>query len=394
MVSRRPVVLVFNKFYLPGYRAGGPIRTLANLVARLGDQFSFHIVALDRDSGDDAPYPGVIERTWTTVGDAQVMYLQREMVSIRTLSAIVRSLSPDLLYLNSFFDPIFTQRLLLSRRLGLIGRMPVVLAPRGEFSKGALGLKAFKKRAFLYGASMVGIYRGVIWQASSSGEREDILASLPILSRKDIFEAMNLAPVCEQPSLALEVRSDNEPLKICFLSRISPMKNLDYALSVLGQVASKVIFTIYGPKEVPSYWAECEGLIAELPANVEVHYAGQVLPGDVKTLLSKHHLFFLPTRGENYGHVIHEALSAGLPILISDRTPWGGVVEHGCGWVFSLDDPACFARCIDDFAGWTTDRVHIAKERAVVFARERAVDKGILDANRNLFLRAMNGEFS
>ena len=39
-------------YYLPGYKAGGPIRTLANMVDRLGDEFQFKIVTLDRDFGD------------------------------------------------------------------------------------------------------------------------------------------------------------------------------------------------------------------------------------------------------------------------------------------------------------------------------------------------------
>lgn len=394
MTRHKPIVLAFNKFYLPGYRAGGPIRTLANMVDRLGHEFDFHIVTQDHDAGDTGVYSDVVHGEWSRLGMAKVMYLSRESVSIRKLKEITRRASPDVLYLNSFFDPIFTQKILVARRFGALGKLPVVLAPRGEFSKGALGLKSIKKRLYLRAASMVGLYRDVIWQASSLGERLDLLNSLRFVRPSDVVEAMNLAPTGDDSVVNLSARDPNEPLRVCFLSRISPMKNLNYALQVLARVKSEVLFTIYGPKEIPSYWAECEGLIAALPSNVQVNYAGEVTPAQVKSLLAQHDMFFFPTRGENYGHVIHEALGSGLPVLISDRTPWGGVVERDCGWEFSLDDPDQFARCVDDYAAWSADHVLATKQKALKYARERAVDLGVLEANRELFHRAMRGGWS
>lgn len=34
-------ILTLADYYLPGYKAGGPIRTLANMVDMLGDEFKF-----------------------------------------------------------------------------------------------------------------------------------------------------------------------------------------------------------------------------------------------------------------------------------------------------------------------------------------------------------------
>lgn len=43
-------------------------------------------------------------------------------------------------------------------------------------------------------------------------------------------------------------KSEKPPgsLKIVFLSRISPMKNLEYALKVVGRMCGKVVFDILG----------------------------------------------------------------------------------------------------------------------------------------------------
>ena len=48
----------------------------------------------------------------------------------------------------------------------------------------------------------------------------------------------------------------------------------------------------------------------------------------VNQTLADYHLFFLPTLGENFGHSIFEALSVGVPVLISDQTLWTKIVNN------------------------------------------------------------------
>jgi glycosyltransferase involved in cell wall biosynthesis len=47
----------------------------------------------------------------------------------------------------------------------------------------------------------------------------------------------------------------------------------------------------------------------------------------------------MPTLGENFGHIFLEALAAGCPLMISDRTPWLELEAKGIGWDLSLDKP-------------------------------------------------------
>lgn len=388
----RPIILTFNKFYLPGYRAGGPIRTLANMVDRLGDYFDFRIVTLDRDAGDTNPYPTIQPGKWIPMGKAKVMYLSIGDITASKLASIILDAEPQIIYLNSFFDPIFTQRVLLARRIGKLGKVPVIVAPRGEFSEGALKLKRLKKLSYLHLSRILGLYRNLTWQASSKHERKDIQRSLPFINAKDIVEAMNLAPDDDIEIFKPSQRKDGEPLRVCFLSRIAPMKNLDFALKSLAEVRSEVIFRIYGPKEDSNYWLKCKAMIEALPSNIRASYEGEVVPAEVKPTLSEHDLFFLPTRGENYGHVIHEALSAGLPVLISNQTPWTTVQEHGVGWALGLADPKAYACLIDDYARWQNERINEIKFRAHNFAIERAVDHNTLEANINIFLSAARNQ--
>lgn len=74
MISK-PKILTFVSYYLPGYKAGGPLRTIANMVEHLGNDFEFWIVTRDRDLGDTVPYADVIINEWNDVHGAKVFYL-------------------------------------------------------------------------------------------------------------------------------------------------------------------------------------------------------------------------------------------------------------------------------------------------------------------------------
>src|SRR3546814_19738997 len=109
------------------------------------------------------------------------------------------------------------------------------------------------------------------------------------------------------------------------------MKNLLFCLEALARVHVPVVFTIYGPREDHEYWQRCEAAITALPSHVVAVYGGSIEPSDVVPALSRHDIFFLPTFGENYAHVIPEALAAGPRLLLSAPTPWRGLGEAGLG---------------------------------------------------------------
>src|SRR5262249_16327598 len=133
-------------WYLPGYKAGGPIRTISNLIELLGVEFDFFVLTRDRDFGDRASYPDLAKDAWTQIGTARVLYAAD--LSLSSFRRCIREIQPDIIYLNSFFSRL-TIKILLLRRLRLIPSCPMVLAPRGEFSQGALGIKQLRKKLFL-----------------------------------------------------------------------------------------------------------------------------------------------------------------------------------------------------------------------------------------------------
>ena len=379
-------ILILRAYYLPGYKSGGPIRTIANLVDRLGDELEFKIVTADRDSGDGKPYPNINVNNWNRVGKADVFYMSPKKRSLRDFRKLLCSTDYNILYLNSFFSPHFTIKPLLLRKLRLILDRPLVVAPRGEFSPGALGLKSFKKRVYMTVAKALGLYKDIIWQASS--EHEELYIRRWFGRNARVMVAPNLPPLLNTADELVVVSYKTKGcLKIIFLSRISRMKNLDGALEMLKGLKGKVEFNIYGPMEDKTYWAECRKIISRLPVNIDVRYCGSVEHDKVGVAMREHDLFFLPTLGENFGHVILEALCAGCPVLISDQTPWRDLEEKGVGWDLPLDQPELFRevlqRCVDmnneEYVKWS--------ERAWEYGLQVTKDDKVVEQNRRLFYK-------
>jgi glycosyltransferase involved in cell wall biosynthesis len=98
-----------------------------------------------------------------------------------------------------------------------------------------------------------------------------------------------------------------------------------------------VEFDIWGTIEDEEYWRSCQASLERLPAHVRVEYKGPAKHNQIPDVLPSYDLMFLPSLGENYGHVIAESLVAGTPVLISDRTPWRNLAEHGVGWDLPIE---------------------------------------------------------
>jgi len=391
MTEQRTIVLALVHWYLPGFKAGGPVRSISNLVERLGDEFDFRIITADRDFRENTPYTDVAINSWNQIGNGQVYYLSAGMRSPRSLLRLLSDTPHDVLYLNSFFDPLYTQLPLWSRRLRHLPTKPIILAPRGELAPGSLSRKAWKKVPFMAIASILGLYHDLTWQASSEHEAADIRRALGGTAHRTriapIVVAQDLPPLPDQEANASGIngREGHQPLRLVFLARISPSKNLDYALRVLTQVRMPVDVTISGPVDDKRYWHACQRLMSQVPAHVSIHYEGVVTHSAVPRFLKSYDLLFLPTRSENYGHVIIESMLVGTPVLIADTTPWRNLEQAGVGWDIPLKNEQQFAQKIDEAARLAKEGRMPSRANVQSYASARVLDPEILTANRQLF---------
>ena len=52
-------------------------------------------------------------------------------------------------------------------------------------------------------------------------------------------------------------------------------------------------------------------------------------------IFDNHDVLVLPTRSENFGIVILESLSRGLPVLTTNHTPWNIIQDNNAGWIIN-----------------------------------------------------------
>jgi glycosyltransferase involved in cell wall biosynthesis len=279
--------------------------------------------------------------------------------------------------------------------MGQVPEKPIVLAPRGEFSTGALMMKRLKKRLYILWVKHIGLVDDIFWQASSDYEKLDILTAFGHHSKNNpllIHVASNLPPkLNSRPKLIHRPVKQVNSANMVFLSRIARKKNLDFALNLLTNVGGDVLLDIYGPMEDQRYWQECQVLIDRLPSNVKVEYRGLVSHDQVEEVFSRYHLFLFPTRGENFGHVILEALSAGCLVLTSDQTPWRDLTKKKVGWDVSLNEPERFYPALKELIFMDNSTFQQWSKSAQEYAYRFAGDPILIEANRRLFLQALQG---
>ncbi len=333
----KPTVLIFCNYYLPGYKSGGGMRSIVNMVAHFKNQIDFRVVTFDHD-GDGKPYTTVKINEWNEVEGTQVYYLSKDKIKISKLRQLIEEVQPNSIYLNSVFS-VMSIFILTLKKLKLIPKMGVILAPEGELSEGALKLKATKKKAFTKFAKSSGLYRDLIWKTTAEPEKKET-ESFKGRGGK-IFVAPNLPAqnFLEVYQQELKPKKNVGEANMVFLSRFVKKKNFKWLVDNLKNIDGKLKIDIIGPIEDEIYWNETKKSIKKLPSNIKVEYKGHIENGMVQQKLSEYHFFILPTLGENFGHVFIEALAAGCPLLISDRTPWVDLEKQGIGWDLPLEKP-------------------------------------------------------
>ncbi|MBO4323198.1 MAG: glycosyltransferase [Clostridia bacterium] len=357
-------ILILTGRYLPGHKDGGPLRTMINVTDALGDDYEFYIVALDRDHGDTEPYPDIKYGEWNRVGKANVRYVKPNGFT----GDLIRELSKDadLIYTCGFYDDYGYKTLLLNKSGKLNGK-PVVVASMGSFSKGALAHKAIKKKVFISLLKVLGAFKNIVWSVTSELEAKDLKRVIGENAKYIVAEDL---PRTNVPGREFPLK-ESEVLKVAFLSRIVPHKGLMTAIRALRGINRQTEFNIYGPIGDNAYWDSCKEEIDKLPKNITANYYGDVPSEKVQQKLQENDLFLFPTRSENYGHVVFEALSVGCVPIISDQTPWSFLQEINAGFIVGVEDTEGYGAAIDRFADMSVNEKTVMAKNGVAVAKEK-----------------------
>lgn len=115
MTDGRKDILIIMGRYLPGYKDGGPVRSIKNLTDFLGREYNFKILTCDRDHGDTEPYPNIKVNNWNHVGNADVYYVPPKGFSQKLIVKLTKQV--DLVYVCGCFND-YAINTLIANRLG------------------------------------------------------------------------------------------------------------------------------------------------------------------------------------------------------------------------------------------------------------------------------------
>ena len=371
-------ILIFIDWYKPGYKAGGPIRSVSNMVDALKDSFQFYIVTRNTDYLETTPYSNINTNQWNSIDNAQVFYLSKENTKRNTIHALIDEVQPDIIYCNSFYSPYFS---LIPIYYAKKKNIKTILAVRGMLSKGSLGVKKTKKKVFTQFIKWVGLFSNITFHATTNDEKEDIKT---VFGEKVNSLVANNLPEIKHRTFHMKAKTENT-LRLVSIARISPEKNTLYAINVLKNCQQNIILDIYGPIYNQEYWNECLKAINEMPANITINYKGALPHKEIDTTLQQYHALLLPSTGENFGHIIIEAMSNACVPIISDKTPWQNLATKNVGFDINLSNPEQFTKEIDQLALMNQTTFNNMSENAFNYAQQVTNNQSLTEQYKQLF---------
>ena len=311
-------IYIFNQFFYPAYKAGGPVKSLKLIKEQLDNKFEIIVFTSSYDI------------------DKKKIFNLKKKQNINNFDNYVHLIlflfnnflfkkSHTTLYFNSFFNFKYTILPIIFFKLFTKKNM-IVIAPRGELFNTEIKKKFFKKIFYILYFKLF-LKKNIIFHATSMQERNAVKKIFP---KNTIKYLPNLV---EKYKKDFKYKYLSKPFKVIFLSRISPKKNLIKTLDILSRINLPIIFDIYGPIEDINYWKKVKLKIKEIKSfnkSFIASYKGTVKSNKYE-ILNKYNFFILLSDSENFGHVIFESILSKCFPIVTKNSPWKIVNKLNCG---------------------------------------------------------------
>ncbi|NJD24021.1 MAG: glycosyltransferase [Betaproteobacteria bacterium] len=284
----------------------------AQAVAARGMDVSLYVLEREKPENDTSS----ARRTFRIEGGGGSTFVTRALA----LKQYFDTHSIDVVHIHGTWVPL----LAVASYLANFRNIPVVISPHGCLEPVALSHRRWKKKLAL------AIYQRRIYSKAALmvATAKPELQSIRRLVRKVPLAVMPHG--VDTPSQCIDGRG--KVRKLLFLSRIHPIKGLAdlvAAWSLVRREGWKVV--VAGPDE-GGHVGEIREKIGALGLVDDFEFPGLVAGDQKEKLFSEAEVFVLPTHSENFGIVIAEALSRGVPVITTTGAPWEEISTWRCGW--------------------------------------------------------------
>ena len=309
-------------------RAGGPSRTVVQLADALVAQTGVFVTLVSQGQVGEPQVPSRNVNISRQVGSwrwqmAGILGLPGRRNLISTLAHT----SPELVHIHGIWHALSHWASVRARKRGI----PIVLQPRGMLEPWALEWRSLKKKLALWAYQARDLESACVLIATADHEAEGF-------RRFGLRQPIAVIPngIERTPELLINKKKggsgEKNTRRVLFLGRIHPVKgllNLLVAWAALNPHDWELVLA--GPDE-GGHLTQVQKKIARLGLQDSVQYLGSVEDHQKDTVYQSADLFILPSLTENFGVVVAEALSYGLPVITTKGTPWSALEENNCGW--------------------------------------------------------------
>jgi len=203
---------------------------------------------------------------------------------------------------------------------------PYLISPRGMLHPEALKNSVLLKKIALLLFQYRDLKNAAVLHATSMQEVQFIRAMKLNNPVALIPNAINIA----LPEMNIE-----KPVlkRVGFLGRFAPIKNIEILLEAFVRVQHHyhdIELVLIGDGSV-GYRNQLERLAQQLGIK-NILFTGFLAGEQRENVLRSLSLLVLPSKSENFGMVVPEALLREIPVITTKGTPWEELETHNCGW--------------------------------------------------------------
>lgn len=245
--------------------------------------------------------------------------------------------------------------------------IPALVTPHGALEKWALRKSVWKKEIALALYERNNLHNATCLHACSeqekTGFREYGLKN-PIAVIPNGVSTVWLESSGDAEAFRSRYNLPAQKRIMLFLSRVTPVKGLPMLMDALQSIRNLLddwIVVIAGSGE-SDHLKEVQERIQKLHLEDYIYFTGPLFDQVKRDAFAAAELFVLPTKRENYGIVVAEALGAGVPVLTTKGAPWESLVTRQCGWWVDVDSDA-LAGALKSSLASTPDTLRVMGER-------------------------------
>lgn len=242
----------------------------------------------------------------------------------------------ELLHIHAIFSYPSTIAMTIARLQGI----PYIVRPLGQLCEWSLQQSFYKKQIYLKLIEKANLNYSHSIHFTSEPEKQEAsqlkLISPSFVIPHGIYISDIITNARERLRQHLNL-PDDEPI-ILFLSRLHHKKGLDYLIPALAKLTDyRFTFVLAGSGDA-NYENEIKSLLIANGIQNRTHFTGFVT-GEIKDLLLQgSDLFALTSYSENFGVAVLEALSAGVPVIVTPGVALANLVtQQNLGYVTEFD---------------------------------------------------------